>query len=685
MKKLFTILCTTLMLALAGCQHEDIWDKLNDHEQRIEQLEKLCKELNSNVEAIQVILTAIQQNDYVTEVMKIMEDGVEVGYSITFAKGGTVNIYHGSDGADGSAPKIGIQKAADGEYYWTSNGEWMTDEDGARIPAVVADDSNGQYITPKFRIAEGVWYISYDNGNSWRPVEIGKAGGDLIVDVMCEGRSVYITLADGTVFRLPYGMDSRTVDLFIFMGQSNMVGRGVAAQAPKVPEGWGYEYKAISNPGKLLPVVEPFGLDEENSKSGVVDNKRSGSMVSALIKTYYERTGVPVVGVSCSKGGTAISFWKPGGGPLNDAISRYNATEKWLQENGYIIRNKYMFWLQGETDAYNKLSAETYRKSLKALVNEMLTKTSLEKCMMVRVGKLGKTVTSDFTLCDGIIDVQTELCREYKEMVMASTMIAGFVEGGQMYDYWHYTQEGYNMLGEDVAKNVAFYVNNGIEPYMYDPHTDDLYYPVTKHKSLTEELAVPDEPEVDEPEYDFSNTTWYLDHTKNSSKFTSSCNIKGRGWAIADSNPAYDCLIGKPINIAAFYTNKTSQTVTVMKVPYYKSTTGEVIATVTATIPSATKQLAVITFPEVTLKDGEYLSLFSQEDSDIQFYYSTSAVTDAAGVTDNGFNSRLPILYGAETNWWSLTTNMSLGWSFGYQANENGGNTENVGSGEGEW
>ena len=201
MKKLFTILCTTLMLALAGCQHEDIWDKLNDHEQRIEQLEKLCKELNSNVEAIQVILTAIQQNDYVTEVMKIMEDGVEVGYSITFAKGGTVNIYHGSDGADGSAPKIGIQKAADGEYYWTSNGEWMTDEDGARIPAVVADDSNGQYITPKFRIAEGVWYISYDNGNSWRPVEIGKAGGDLIVDVMCEGRSVYITLADGTVFR----------------------------------------------------------------------------------------------------------------------------------------------------------------------------------------------------------------------------------------------------------------------------------------------------------------------------------------------------------------------------------------------------------------------------------------------------------------------------------------------------
>ena len=86
----------------------------------------------------------------------------------------------------------------------------------------------------------------------------------------------------------------------------------------------------------------------------------------------------------------------------------------------------------------------------------------------------------------------------------------------------------------------------------------------------------------------------------------------------------------------------------------------------------------------MTLKEGEYLSLFSQEDSEIHFYYSTSAVTDAAGVVDNGFYSRLPILYGSGTNW-SLTTNMSLGWSFGYQANENGGNTENVGSGEGEW
>ena len=171
MKRIYTILCAVLLLAVTGCQNEEIWDKLNDHEQRIEQLEKQCRELNSNIDAVQKILQALQENDYVTEVMKIMEDGVEVGYCLTFAKGGTVTIYHGANGSDGtngtdgSTPNIGIKKASDGAYYWTSNGEWLTDDNGNMIPATVSDPDGG-YVTPQFRVYEGVWYVSYDNGNS---------------------------------------------------------------------------------------------------------------------------------------------------------------------------------------------------------------------------------------------------------------------------------------------------------------------------------------------------------------------------------------------------------------------------------------------------------------------------------------------------------------------------------------
>ena len=203
MKKLIVII--SLLISLCSCDilgHREIWDKLQEHEDRIAKLEVLCERLNENISALQTVLTALECNDYVTDVTKIMENGVEIGYSITFAKGGTVTIYHGSDGTDGSAPKIGIRKASDGEYYWTSNGEWMTGEDGEKIPAAVSE-TDGKYIIPQFRIAEGEWYISYDNGNSW--MEFNKASEDdvLFSEVTYDEDFVYLTLQDGTRLAVP--------------------------------------------------------------------------------------------------------------------------------------------------------------------------------------------------------------------------------------------------------------------------------------------------------------------------------------------------------------------------------------------------------------------------------------------------------------------------------------------------
>ena len=198
MKKYISILLAALLLVVS-CDHAAIWEELQDHKERIEKLEAECDRLNSNVEAMQVVLEALQTNDYVTDIVKVVENGVEVGYCITFAKGGKVTIYHGTDGSDGSAPKVGIQKASDGQYYWTVDGDWMTDDEGAKIPAVVADDGDGRYITPQFRISDGVWYISYDNGNSWREIELEQSGSaTLFSDVTYDEDYVYLTLADGT-------------------------------------------------------------------------------------------------------------------------------------------------------------------------------------------------------------------------------------------------------------------------------------------------------------------------------------------------------------------------------------------------------------------------------------------------------------------------------------------------------
>ena len=201
MKRYITIILAALALAVSCTRFDDsaIWEELLNHKERIEKLEAECNRLNSNISALQVVLEAIQSKDYVTDIVKVVEDGVEIGYSLTFAKGGTVTIYHGTAGENGSTPKIGIQKASDGQYYWTSDGEWLTDEEGEKIPASYGDGGDGKYITPLFRVAEGVWHISYDNGNSWQQIDSIQGGSEsLFSNVTYDEDYVYLTLADGT-------------------------------------------------------------------------------------------------------------------------------------------------------------------------------------------------------------------------------------------------------------------------------------------------------------------------------------------------------------------------------------------------------------------------------------------------------------------------------------------------------
>ena len=283
----------------------------------------------------------------------------------------------------------------------------------------------------------------------------------------------------------------KEVDLFIFMGQSNMSGfGGDATLAPEVPEGWGYEYKAISNPDGLLHMVDPFGLNEDNTDSGVSGTKRAGTLVPAFTNAYYENTGIPVVGVSCSRGSTDTDFWMPRGKPLEDAINRHLSAENWLRENGYVIRNNYMVWLQGESDSGKSVKA--YKSNLIDITREMISRTGVTNCMIIRIGKQNP-VTSSF---DKVIQAQTELSKEYGEFVMASTLAVTFPDEGLMSDGVHYTQEGYNLLGADAGKNVAYYVNNGQEPSMYDSHYSNTYHPAEEAKSIFD--AQVDEPE-DEP------------------------------------------------------------------------------------------------------------------------------------------------------------------------------------------
>ena len=226
-------------MALAACSddYDDtaLWNTVNDHENRIAALEQWQDEVNNNIAALQQLLNT---NDMITSVTPVMENGKEVGYTIAFLHSDPITIYHGEkgekgdkgeqgiqgeqgvqgtpgkDGADGDTPVVGLLKGDDGNWYWTLDGELMTDPQGNPIRANGEDGKDGQpgqdgkpgadgeegepgapAPTPQIGLGSSIesgtivtdngvvqldaWYLSVDGGATWYRISGDKgATGD---------------------------------------------------------------------------------------------------------------------------------------------------------------------------------------------------------------------------------------------------------------------------------------------------------------------------------------------------------------------------------------------------------------------------------------------------------------------------------------------------------------------------
>ena len=212
MKKLLAFAALFAVVALTSCKYDDddLWNSVHGLENRVAKLEEFCKQMNTNISSLQTIVTALQNNVYVTGTTPLMKDGKEIGYTITFSKGNPITIYHGKDGQDGedgTTPTISVKKDTDGVYYWTLNGEFIV-VDGGKIQAEGTNGTNG--TTPQFKIENDYWFVSYDNGANW--TQLGKAtgedgvGGDSMfsgVDYETSTDYVIFTLSNGTQIKLP--------------------------------------------------------------------------------------------------------------------------------------------------------------------------------------------------------------------------------------------------------------------------------------------------------------------------------------------------------------------------------------------------------------------------------------------------------------------------------------------------
>lgn len=250
MKKLQYILLA-LAFVLAGCNNKDsIWNVMDDMDSRIATLEVLCQEMNTNISALETLIQAQNNGDYITNITEIRNGSTIVGYTITFKNHEPVTIYNGTngkdghDGTDGYKPTVGAKQDTDGIYYWTVDGDWLTDANGNKIPVTGEkgdkgdkgdpgdkgqdgkdghDGANGvNGNTPQLKIDGGYWYISYDGGTNWTQLgkatgedgtngtkgdkgekgDKGDAGDTMFQSVTQDDNYVYFTLADGTLIKI---------------------------------------------------------------------------------------------------------------------------------------------------------------------------------------------------------------------------------------------------------------------------------------------------------------------------------------------------------------------------------------------------------------------------------------------------------------------------------------------------
>lgn len=130
--------------------------------------------MNITLSSMQKMVASIDARDYVVGFSPINQDGVETGYEIRFASGTSIKLYHGKDG---QAPIVGIRKDVDGKWYWTLDGNWLSDGQGNKLSVSGKDGANGvNGVTPQLKIVDGSWYVSLDQGKTW--ALSGRATGD---------------------------------------------------------------------------------------------------------------------------------------------------------------------------------------------------------------------------------------------------------------------------------------------------------------------------------------------------------------------------------------------------------------------------------------------------------------------------------------------------------------------------
>jgi len=174
-----------LVLSLTGCFNQ-LENELGHLSRRIKAMEDNLVLMNENISTLHNLVNKLNSYDFVTKITRIYDNYEVIGYTISFSNSPSITIYNGKDAL----------------FYWVvsysvGHEEFITNNVGQRIPAVA--------VTPKIKIENGYWMVTYDGGIVWHNLgkATGSAGTSFIKNITENDGYVRFNFLDGTHISIP--------------------------------------------------------------------------------------------------------------------------------------------------------------------------------------------------------------------------------------------------------------------------------------------------------------------------------------------------------------------------------------------------------------------------------------------------------------------------------------------------
>jgi hypothetical protein len=194
--------------------------------------------------------------------------------------------------------------------------------------------------------------------------------------------------------------------------------------------------------------------------------RRNGSAWPAFGRAFYQLTGRQVIILSVAKGSAAVT---DGGSTTtltwaDNAYGTLRATAQTAYNNLLsVLPAQFSFggllWCQGETETgrlhAGTVTVQDYKTGTLDVFSWFRTLTG-QASLPVFLSKIGFYADSDLRdSCAAIQQAQEDLCDDEPLVHMGFDLAPTFFDLGYMSDDVHYTQEGYNLMGQSLADVAA--------------------------------------------------------------------------------------------------------------------------------------------------------------------------------------------------------------------------------------